>query len=65
MLGCPVYNFSHVDDVNDIKTRTFGIVVSRSLDLDMPGVLKTIMQIKHRGHFTKYSVPYGSAWIQG
>jgi hypothetical protein len=56
VLGCPVYNFSHVDDVNDIKTRTFGIVVSRSLDLDMPGVLKTIMQIKHRGHFTKYSV---------
>lgn len=54
-LGCPVYNFSHVDDVNDIKTRTFGIVVSRALDLDAPGVLKTIMQIKHRGHFTKYS----------
>ena len=56
VLGCPVYNFSHIDDVNDINTRTFGIVVSRSIDLDTPGVLKTIMQINHRGYFADDNV---------
>lgn len=58
-----VYNFSNMDDVNDIHTRTFGLVISRAFDLEAPGILKTIMQLIHRGNFAPDQVRcllYGS-----
>ncbi len=53
-----VYNFSNMDDVNDIHTRTFGLVISRAFDLEAPGILKTIMQLVHRGNFAPDQVRY-------
>lgn len=52
------YNFSVIDDVNDINTRTLGVIISRAFDLGQPGVLKTIMQIKHRGNYNKEYLRY-------
>lgn len=49
--GDAVYNFSIIDDVNDIYTRTFGLAVTRALDFDDPYVLKTVQAIRHRINF--------------
>ena len=51
--GDAVYNFSILDDANDVERRIFGFLVTRALDFDEPFSLKTIGQIKHMGDYDK------------
>lgn len=56
--GDAVYNFSIIDDVNDINVRTFGVLVTRALDFDEPFILKTIQAIRHRGNYDSEHVRF-------
>ena len=56
--GDAVYNFSILDDANDVETRTFGFLVTRSMDFDDPFSMKSIGQIKHMGDYDREEFCY-------
>lgn len=51
--GDAVYNFSIMDDINDINVRTTGLIVSRAVFFEDNTTLKIIQRIKHIGNFDK------------
>lgn len=49
-----VYDYSSILDHNDTSTEVDSVIITRTIDLDNPDVLKTINHLKIRGRYERY-----------
>ena len=63
MIKSRILDFSTVLDAKDTTTETSSVIITRTIDLDNPDVLKTINHLKIRGRYERYYIDSCKYWL--